>query len=201
MVKIDEGTRKLVVAKIQGGASQRDVVKELEICRSSVRKIWKKFLNTGTVSDICRSGRHMKSLERDRRLLLIQAKKEPFLSAQVLSKASNLIPKVFVITVRRYLRKSGLFGQVSARKPLLSKCQAKRRLQWCKAYLSYTAVDWERIIFSDESRVTTHSNSRRYVWRPRNSRYKFKYTCKTVKYGGISVLVWGTIRAVGNIQG
>jgi len=106
--------------------------------------------------------------------------------------------KVSVITVRRYLRKSGLFGQVSARKPLLSKCQAKRILQWCKAYLSYTAVDWERIIFSDESRVITHSNSRRYVWRPRNSRYKFKYTCKTVKYGGISVLVWSAIRADGN---
>jgi len=39
MVKIDEGIRKLVVAKIQGGASQRDVKKELGICRSSVRKI------------------------------------------------------------------------------------------------------------------------------------------------------------------
>ena len=56
MVKIDEGIRKLVDAKIQGGASQRDVGKELGICQSSVRKIWKKFLNTGAVSDISRSG-------------------------------------------------------------------------------------------------------------------------------------------------
>jgi len=79
MVKIDESIRKLVVAKIQGGASQRDVEKELGICRSNVRKIWKKFLNTGAVSDISRSGRPMKSSEMDRRLLVIQAKKAPFL--------------------------------------------------------------------------------------------------------------------------
>ena len=78
MVKIDEGIRKLVV-----GARQRDVKKELGICRSSVQKIWKKFLNTGAVSDISRSSRPMKSSERDRRLLVIQAKKALFLSAQV----------------------------------------------------------------------------------------------------------------------
>ena len=137
-------------------------------------KTWKKFLKTGTVSDISRSGRPMKSSERDRRLLVIQAKKAPFLSAQVLCEGSNLIPNVSVITVIRYLRKSRLFGQLSARKPFLSKCQAKRILQWCKAYLSYTAVDWERIVFSDQSLVTTHSNSRRYVWRPRNLRYNFQ---------------------------
>ena len=31
--------------------------------------------------------------------------------------------------------------------------QAKRRLEWCKAYLSYTAADWDRIVFSDEYSV------------------------------------------------
>ena len=198
MVKIEERLRKLVIAKIQDGASQRQVSKELGICRSSIQNLWLKFAKTGSISDRPRSGRPMKSTERDRRHLCIEAKKAPFCSAREHGERSHLIPKVSVITVRRYLRKSGLFGQISARKPLLSKLQAKRRLEWCKAYLSYTAADWDRIVFSDECRVATYTNSRRYVWRPKNSRYKDKYCCKTVKYGGKSVLVWGAIRADGN---
>jgi len=198
MVKIDESLRKLAVAKIQDGGSHRQVARELRLCPSSVWKIWVKFQNTGSISDGVRSGRPSKCSERDKRHLCIEAKKAPFLSAREHGESSNIIPKVSVITVRRYLRKSGLFGQVSARKPLLSKWQVKQRLHWCKAYLSYTAADWDRIIFSDECRVSTYHNSRRYVWRPKNSRYKEKYTCKTVKYGGKSILVWGAIRFDGN---
>jgi len=43
MVKIEEGIRKLVAAKIQGGASQRDVEKELGICRAVFEKYGRGF--------------------------------------------------------------------------------------------------------------------------------------------------------------
>jgi len=52
-------------------------------------------------------------------------------------------------------------------------------------------------LFSDESRIATLCNTRCYVWSPINSRYKSKYTCKTLKYGGISLLGWGEIREDG----
>jgi len=110
----------------------------------------------------------------------------------------GVCPKVSVITVRRYLRKSELFGQISARKPLLSQSQVKRRIQWCKSYLPFKAAYWARIVFSDKSMVSTFCNARRYVWRPMKTRYNHRYTCKTVKYRGISVLVWGAIRSDGN---
>jgi len=97
----------------------------------------------------------------------------------------------------RYLRESGLFGRVSARKQLLSKSQVKQRIQWCNAYLSFTAVDWIQLIFYNESRIAKLCNTRRYVWRPINSRYKSKYSCKMLKYLGISLLVWGAIKADG----
>ena len=35
---------------------------------------------------------------------------------------------------------SGLFGQVSLRKPLLSKSEAERRTHWCMSYLSFTTA-------------------------------------------------------------
>jgi len=43
----------------------------------------------------------------------------------------------------------------------------------------------------------TFSNTRRYIWTPKNSRYNAKYTCKTVKYEGVSLMVWGAIRSDG----
>jgi len=198
MVRIDDSLRKLVILKIQGGNSQRQASRELGLCQSSVRKIWMKFVTTGTISDKIRTGRPMKCTPRDRRQLCIEAKKHPFHTARELGQASNICQKVSIATIKRYLRKSGLFGQVSARKPLLSQSQVKRRTQWCKSYSSFKAADWDRIIFSDESRVSTFTYGRRYVWRPINARYNHRYTCKTVKYGGTSVLVWGAIRSDGN---
>ena len=96
-------------------------------------------------------------------------------------------------TIQKYL----LFCRVSARKPHLSKSQVKRKIHWCKTYLSFTHADWNQVIFSEESRIATLCNTRHNVWRPINSRYKSKYTCKTLKYGGILLLVWGAIRADG----
>jgi len=83
----------------------------------------------------------------------------------------------------------------SARKPLLSQVQVKRRIKWCKAYLAYGPADWNEVIFSDKCSVQTFRNIRRYVWRPKNCRYNTNYTTKTVKYGGISLMVWGAIRS------
>jgi len=64
-------------------------------------------------------------------------------------------------------------------------------------YSAFGTADFNRIVFSNESKFVTFSNTRRYVWRPKNSRYNVKYTCKTVKYGGVSLMVWGAIRADG----
>ena len=82
MVKIEERLEKLVIAKIQDGASQRRLSKDLRICRSSIQNIWLKFANTGYIADRPRSCIPMKSTERDRRHLCVEANKAPFLSAR-----------------------------------------------------------------------------------------------------------------------
>ena len=141
MVKIEERLRKLVIAEIQNGGSQGQVSKDLGIRRSSIQNIWLKFANTESIADIPRIVRSMKSTERNRRRLCMEANKAPFLSALEHGKSLDLIPNVSIITVRRYICKYGLCGQISARKPLLSKFQVKLRLKWCNVYLLYTATD------------------------------------------------------------
>ena len=98
MPKIDGRLRLLIIDKIQDGDSFRNVSRELKICKTSVRNIWHKFLDTGSVIDRVRSGRLAKFSERDKRILCRQAKNEPFLSAQNIGVQSNLFSNVSVRT-------------------------------------------------------------------------------------------------------
>ena len=54
---------------------------------------------------------------------------------------------------------------------------------------------WNDVIFGDENRLKLLSRRRReYVRRPQGSRCNPKYTTKTVKFGGKSIMVWGAIK-------
>jgi hypothetical protein len=56
-------------------------------------------------------------------------------------------------TVCNALNKEGLVAPVKARKPLLWPCHFKACLNFCRRYKSWTAADWERVIFSDETKI------------------------------------------------
>ena len=136
---------------------------------STVRKTWNKFQATLSINDKNRTGRPKKCSVMNQRQLHRQAQKQPFASAHELGIQSNLLSKVCERTIRRYLLNSGLYARVSARKPLLTKSQAKQRLTWCKAYSAFGTADFNRIVFFDESKFVTFSNTLRYVWRHKNS--------------------------------
>ncbi|CAI9566691.1 unnamed protein product, partial [Staurois parvus] len=43
-----------------------------------------------------------------------------------------------ITTVREELHKMGFHGRAAASKPYITKCNAKRRMQWCKAHHHWT---------------------------------------------------------------
>ena len=89
--------------------------------------------------------------------------------------------------VRHILCKSGLFSFKAAKKPKLSKSNIKKRLEFCKSYIKWTINDWRNVIYSDECRIHRFSLSGKLVRRPLGTRFKKRYTIKTVKYGGFSI--------------
>ena len=54
-------------------------------------------------------------------------------------------------TVRQRLLEDGLVSRRAAKKPLLSRKNIRDRLIFCKRYWDWTAEDWGKVIFSDES--------------------------------------------------
>ncbi|OAF65542.1 hypothetical protein A3Q56_06724 [Intoshia linei] len=83
--------------------------------------------------------------------------------------------------------------RISAKKPLLSKPNIKRRLLWCQSHLKWSKLDWNKVLFSDDSKIQLLSTTKSYVRRPKGKRFNSKYTTNTTKYS-LSIMVLGVIR-------
>lgn len=198
MVKILDCMRKEIVKQMLSGKRQSEICRNLQLGHTTVRAIWIKYLKTGKTEDRNRSGRPCITTEKENRLICRISKNNPFLTAREIGQQCEILCKASVDTVRRVLRRSGLIGRIAAKKPFLTKKQIQRRYQWCKAYSGFSAMEWKNVIFTDESKIERHSRRSRYVRRQLNHRFHTRYTIKTVKYGGFSVMVWGAIKGDGS---
>lgn len=196
MPKISIYSRTRVVELIESGLSQRQVAKELKISRCGVQEVLKKYKKEGKVEDMQRTGRPKAFNERQERLLVRNVKIDPFLTASALRNKFNWSKMVTVQTVRNILRRYKLFGRITAVKPLLSKLQKKKRFEWCKEHIQWAPTKWNSVIFSDESAIELRSKRRKYVRRPKKTRYNEKYILKSTKFTS-KLLVWGGVKANG----
>ena len=197
MPNINLKTRQCVIDEIMNCSTQREVATLLKISQTSVSYIWRKYLKSRTLEDKQRSGRPMKTTARDRRMLIMGSKKEPFFTARQLYDKVHIGKSISLVTVRRILREGNLFGRVAVKKPILNKMHIRKRLSWCKSYFSMQQSQWDNILFSDETRIELFPTRRRYVRRPIGSQFQNRYVTKTIRQGGFSVLVWGCIKSDG----
>src|ERR1051325_8820088 len=97
---------------------------------------------------------------------------------------------------RRLVNDFNLRSRRPVRKPLLSTVQMKKRLQFCKKYSSWTAQEWSKVLFSDESTFSQFGSNTCCVRRLRNVRYEPKNVVATVKHSP-KIMVWGCFGARG----
>jgi len=151
MPRISEHVCHAFIVKMQDQPNLKKVARDLKLCRTTVPKIWKKFLETRSIADKRKSGRPPLLSISGQRNLCNTAKKFPFLGPLELVQDSTSYPNISRSTIKRYLRKSGLIGRVAAKKPILTKKHMRCRLLWCKAYSNFTADMLSKVMFSDES--------------------------------------------------
>lgn len=100
--------------------------------------------------------------------------------------------------VRRILRSNGYNGRTPRRKPLISKVNQQKRLTYALKYQNETADFWKQVLFTDESKFNIYGcDGRGKVWRKVNEELKLENMTPTVKHGGGSVMVWGSMAAAG----
>ncbi|CAI9567479.1 unnamed protein product, partial [Staurois parvus] len=66
-------------------------------------------------------------------------------------------------TVHRELHGMGFHGRAATSKPYITKCNAKCRMQWCKAHHHWTLEQWRHVLWSEQSRFSVWKSDGR-VW-------------------------------------
>ncbi|GFW56637.1 HTH_Tnp_Tc3_2 domain-containing protein [Trichonephila clavipes] len=97
-------------------------------------------------------------------------------------------------TLYRRLGHIGLY----ARRPVgyvpLNATHCRLRLTWSREHALWTPQQWSCVMFSDESRFSLQSDSRRtLIWRAPGTRYHQENTIERNRYGGAGWHVWGGI--------
>lgn len=137
---------------------------------------------------------------RDERFILRQIKKNPKECATTITARlhQHFNKIVSVDTVRRTLKRYGLFNSVPRKKPYINKVNRIKRLDFAKRYIHKDYDFWKQVIFTDESKFNIiTSNGIGKIWREKNSSLHPKNLIPTVKHGGGSVMVWGCFSAAG----
>ncbi|GFU16544.1 transposable element Tcb2 transposase [Trichonephila clavipes] len=95
-------------------------------------------------------------------------------------------------TISRHLAEADLKSKRPFRELPLTPEHPQLRLQWCQARSMWDVTDWQKVVFSDESRfVLGTDNNRVPVWRRPGERCNSPHTvlCHTACTAG--VMVWG----------
>lgn len=180
----------------KAGKSYRKISEELNLsvmaCHQAVRHI---ELN-GTVNNILRKRKQRKTDARtDRQMHRISEADRHKTAVDVHAEISTKIDqKISVRTVRRRLNEFGLMGRIMRKKPLISEKNRRARIAFAKEHINWTREQWSKVVFTDESKFNRlGSDGRSYVRRRIGEEFNWKCTKPTVKGGGGSVLIWGSM--------
>lgn len=169
-------------------------------CPKTVREWKKRHAETGELQRKPGSGRPKIFTDREESTLYVRAVRNRGMTAAQLAdemKNKEGMRKVSIWTIRRTLRRRGLYGRIARRKPHLSFLNQLKRLRWAHAHKNWTKDDWKQVVFSDESSILLWWNHRRYVRRFSKEDLHPACMIPTVKKGGGRVCFWGAFSIAG----
>ncbi|GFY24460.1 transposable element Tcb1 transposase [Trichonephila clavipes] len=161
-----------IIGRLECGRTQLEVSEELGIAQSVISRLWQRFQDDVTAK------RNRRSTASD-------------LSRQLSSATGWTVSRQ---TVYRRLRHIGLYARRPVRCVPLTATHCRLRLTWSREHALWTPQQWYCVMFSDESKFSLQSDSRRtLIWRAPGTRYHQDNTIERHRYGGAGWLVWGGI--------
>ena len=192
--------RGIIVALRDMGLSYREIAKRIGCSVGAVHAVVQKKHQTGSVVDRHITGRKRITTQRQDRIihrisLADRRKTAPQIRGYIQEFHDT---HVSASTVQRRLLEVGLKAYRARKKPRLTRVHRQKRLQFALKYRHWTASDWSRVIFSDESRFLLFRNDGRpFVRRRPGEAYRDDCVQPTVKHGGGGVMVWGCMSESG----
>lgn len=179
--------------------SQSEIARKLLVSQSIVSKI-KARINSGESISPRRRGRcgrkRVTSVQTDRWLVRYSQSHRHMSSRRLRQDLLERNIQVSPATVRRRLFVAGLRAYRPVNKPRLTARMKVQRVQWAQQFKDWTAADWERVIFTDESTLETLQNRSRYVRRRRGEEFLPDCVRQTVKHPD-KIMIWSSISVHG----
>ena len=176
----------------QAGVSLTDTARFVGVSRITVARWWSLFRETGSVRPKPKPGAKRKTTAREDRRLTRLAKAHRFATARELLHYWQ--QQVCTRTVYRRLRERGFRRRRPVKRPILTRRHRQLREQWAMQRSLWRQPQWDRIVWTDESRFCLRViDGRLRVWRQPGERLRDDVVIPRVQGGGGSVLVWTAI--------
>lgn len=198
MPRLRQTDRDRAVTLLMRGISQSEVSRRLGVNHSTISRLWQRLRRTGNTADRPRSGRPRVTTARQDRQIRLTHLRDRFQTATetALNTPGTHNNRIHPQTVINRLREFG----IRARRPYVgTPLTARRRairLNWLERHrpINFPRRRWCSVLFSDESRFSLHrADGRQRVYRRRGERYADACIIERDRFGGGSVMVWGSI--------
>ncbi|GFV21351.1 HTH_Tnp_Tc3_2 domain-containing protein [Trichonephila clavipes] len=140
-----------------------EVSEELGITQSVISRLWQRFQDDGNASRCYSTELPQVTTPNDDRYLAVAAKRNRRSSASDLFRQFSSATGTTVSrqTVYRRLGHIGLYARRPVRCVPLTATHCRLRLTWSREHALWTQQQWSCVMFSDESRFSFQSDSRR----------------------------------------
>ncbi|GFW45463.1 transposable element Tcb1 transposase [Trichonephila clavipes] len=152
------------------GWSTRLDAGQVDRSECAVRNCWEQWTREGTHVRKTRPKATRKTKWREDRSIVRQALVDPTVTRSTIR--ADVGVAIVPQTISRHLAEANLKSKRPFRALPLTLEHRQLRLQWCQAKSMWNVPDWQKVVFSDESRflLGTDDNSIR-VWRRSGERY------------------------------
>ncbi|UYV71629.1 hypothetical protein LAZ67_8003963 [Cordylochernes scorpioides] len=191
----DAFTRGMVIGLKRAGWSIRQIAADTHLGASTVHRLWRIWLEQGNVAIYRNVGAtRVTSASVDRRILRQAVAVPQATCTAILQHVQDTLDhSISTRTISRRLVANGLHSCRPLRRLPLTPPNRRQRLEWCRARSTWM-TEWNRVVFSDESRFCLSTDSRRVrVWRRRGERSDPAAIGERPTLRQRGIMVWGAI--------
>ncbi|GFX48610.1 transposable element Tc1 transposase [Trichonephila clavipes] len=168
----------------------RRVAGQVDRSECAVRNCWEQWSREGTHARKTGSGATRKTTRRGNRRIVRQALVDPTVTRSTIR--ADVGVAIVPQTISRHLAEANLKSKRPFRVLPLTPEHRQLRLQWCQARSMWNVTDWQKVVFSDESRFVLGTDDNRVrVWRRPVERYNSLHTVLRHTARTAGVMVWG----------
>ncbi|GFS62718.1 transposable element Tc1 transposase [Trichonephila clavipes] len=148
--QLSEFERGLIIGMKTAGWSTRRVAGQVDRSECAVRNCWEQWTREGTHAPKTGSGATRKTTRREHRRIMRQALVDPTVTRSTIQ--ADVGVAIVAPTISRHLAEANLKSKRPFRELPLTLEHWQLCLQWCQARSMWNATDWQKVVFSDESR-------------------------------------------------